>query len=106
MNPGDIIEWTYKQSGQLVDRIETLWSATMNRYVLIGSSRVHTLISINGECIMWLNEKGLFHARVNDSSTPTFLFASFRLFHMRVNDMLWSITPTDTDKVVPRKKQI
>lgn len=67
MKPGDIIEWVYKQTDKLVAEDEELWSTPMSRWVPIGSSLVHTLISINDERISWLNEKGLFHARVDDA---------------------------------------
>ena len=68
MKPGDIIEWVYKQTDKLVAEDEELWSTPMSRWVPIGSSLVHTLISINDERISWLNEKGLFHARVDDAT--------------------------------------
>ncbi len=67
MKPGDMIEWVHKRSGHLVHEDETLWSAVERRFVPIGSEMVHFLVSINEETYSWLNEKGLFHARVDDS---------------------------------------
>ena len=67
MVPGDIIEWAYKRDGSVVIEDEMLWSTLMNRWTLIGSGLVHTLVSINDEQITWLNEKGLFRARVDDA---------------------------------------
>ena len=69
MNPGNIIEWTYTHNNQLVNERETLWSTPMNRYVPIGSSLVHALISIDDERITWMNEEGLFRALVDDAFT-------------------------------------
>lgn len=66
MVPGDLIEWFYESSREVVDRSEELWSSLLKQWVPIGSSHVHTLVSIDKEQISWLNEKGLFHARVDD----------------------------------------
>ena len=68
MKPGDLIEWTYRQTGDLVFQYETFWSTPMNCWVSIGSRLVHILVSINDEHITWLNEEGCFYARVNDTS--------------------------------------
>ena len=67
MRPGDLIEWVYKQDGNIVLEREILWSSLMKRYVPIGSGHVHALISIDSEQITWMNEEGLFRARVNDT---------------------------------------
>ena len=67
MIPGDLIEWTYKRNGRRVINREQLWSTLMKRWVPIGSSLVHTLVSIDGEQITWMNEEGLFRARVDDT---------------------------------------
>ena len=66
MVPGNIIEWTYKRNGRRVINREQLWSTLMKRWVPIGSSLVHTLVSIDGERISWLNEEGCFYAHVDD----------------------------------------
>ena len=68
MKPGDMIEWVSKFSGELVHKRSRLWSTVEGRYVPIGSEMVHFLVSINNETFSWLNEKGLFHARVDDSA--------------------------------------
>lgn len=68
MKPGDMIEWTYKTSGVLVHKDETFWSSAERRYVPIGGEMVHLLVSVNDETYSWINEKGLFHARVDDSA--------------------------------------
>ena len=67
MKPGDMIEWTYKTSGELVHKDETFWSSVERRYVPIGGEMVHLLVSVNDETYSWINEKGLFHAHVDDS---------------------------------------
>jgi hypothetical protein len=66
MKPGDMIEWTYKISRHLVPEGDTLWSTVEERYVPIGGEMVHFLVSIDDETYSWINEKGLFHARVDD----------------------------------------
>ena len=70
MNPGDFIEWTYESDGNLVVESEVLWSTPMHRFVPIGCVN-NLLISIHDEgdkkIITWLNDKGLFHARVDDT---------------------------------------
>ena len=67
MVPGNIIEWVYKQTDELIAEDEMLWSSLMKRYVPIGSCHVHALISIDSERIVWMNEEGLFYARVDDT---------------------------------------
>lgn len=66
MEPGDMIEWVYKFSGELVHKDETLWSSVMERFVPVGSKMAHLLVLVNDETFSWLNEKGLFHARMDD----------------------------------------
>ena len=70
MKPGDFIVWTYKATGELVGSSETLWSSTLQKYVPVGRSN-NLLISIHEEndkqVITWLNDKGLFHAHVDDT---------------------------------------
>ena len=70
MKSGDMIEWVSKFSGELVHKRERLWSTVEGRYVPIGSEMVHLLVSIDDETFSWLNEKGLFHARVDDTTRP------------------------------------
>lgn len=67
MVPGGIIEWAYKSSNKVVNEDEELWSTLMKQWVPIGSKLIHILVSIDGKKITWLNEKGCFHARVNDT---------------------------------------
>ena len=67
MKSGDMIEWMYKFSGELVHKDETLWSSVMERFVPVGSEMVHFLVSVNDETYSWINENGLFHARVDDA---------------------------------------
>ena len=67
MKPGDLIEWVYKSNREVVVSGEELWSTPLERWVPIGSEQVHLLISITDETIVWLNSKGLFHARVDDT---------------------------------------
>ena len=74
MVPGNIIEWVYKQTDELITERETLWSTPMKRWVPIGSGFIHTLISIDSEQITWMNEEGLFHARMDDTQPRSALF--------------------------------
>ena len=64
MKPGDMIEWVYVWSGEIVND-DRLFSSTMEKYVDITGPAL--LISIKDNVYMWLNNEGLFHARVNDS---------------------------------------
>lgn len=67
MNPGDMIEWVYKQFGcnnQPVDKNEMLWSTSMQKYVSIDCRAV--LISITVKEYTWLSERGLFCAWCTD----------------------------------------
>lgn len=66
MVPGDVIEWVYEDSGQIVIIIEELWSMDMNKWVSIGSDLIHMLVSIDEKRICWMNEEGLFHICVDD----------------------------------------
>lgn len=66
MQPSDMIEWTYKRNGRRVINREQLWSTLMKQWVPIGSGPIHTLISIDGERITWMNEEGCFCACMDD----------------------------------------
>jgi len=69
MKPGDFIEWAYKLDDKIVIPNEELWSTPMQAWVPIGSNMLHLLVSITDEHISWFNEKGFFHARVDDVTT-------------------------------------
>lgn len=62
MVPGDLIEWVYRSSGNVVLDDEALWSSVTNKWVPIGSSYIHTLIAIDDRQICWVNSMGVFHA--------------------------------------------
>ena len=79
MVPGNIIEWVYKQTDELIAEDEMLWSSLMKRYVPIGSCHVHALISIDDERITWMNEEGLFYARVDDTDWGELVESQFRV---------------------------
>ena len=63
---GDIVEWTYKRTGEAVTKNAMLWSSVTKSWCQIGSNLVHICIACDGETITWLNSKGLFHAYVDD----------------------------------------
>ena len=65
MKPGDMIEWVYKRNNEVVPFDTKIWSSPMNLWVPIGKASL--LISITDETYTWLNDKGLFHARVDDT---------------------------------------
>ncbi len=67
MKPGDMIEWIYKSSGNVVVPDEEIWSTPMKRWVPIGGQAL--LISIVKDVYVWLSDKRLFHARVDDTFT-------------------------------------
>jgi len=71
MKPGDLIEWMCKSNNELVISDEELWSTPMQAHVPIGSNMLHLLVSITDEHIYWFNEKGFFHARVDDAWADT-----------------------------------
>jgi len=64
--PGDLIEWVYKNGGQLVYSNEEIWSSIEQRYVPIGLRHIHLCTNVDDETYSWLNEKGLFRAHVDD----------------------------------------
>jgi hypothetical protein len=66
IKPGDLIEWAYRGSDELVSHDEMLWSTSLHRYVPIGSKFVHLLIAVDNDHIVWFNSEGLFHAGVDD----------------------------------------
>jgi len=67
MKPGDLIEWVYKSNMALVVSDEELWSTPMQAWIPIGSNTLYLLVSITDEHIYWFNEKGFFHAQVDDT---------------------------------------
>lgn len=67
VKPGDTIEWVYRYDKSVVIYSEVLFSSTMNLWVPIGKASL--LISIANKVYTWLNDNGLFHARVDDMST-------------------------------------
>lgn len=66
MRPGDFIEWTYKNTDNLVTQDDALWSTLENRWVPIGLQSL--LIWITDAEYGWLTPDGLFHARRDDTS--------------------------------------
>jgi hypothetical protein len=62
--PGDLIEWVYKHNNVAVHAGETAWSSPDSRWVPIGSDLVHVCIGIKRNCIVWLNERGLFRMKI------------------------------------------
>jgi len=67
IKPGDMIEWVYEHDGWRVADNEELWSRIEERWVPIGRELVHLCINYDDKTISWLNEKGLFRARVDDT---------------------------------------
>jgi len=68
MKPGDLIEWVYKMTQEVVDPHELLFSTTMNKLILIGG--VHLLIGRDDGVLTFLtvgSDKGLLHAREDDT---------------------------------------
>ena len=64
MKPGDMIEWVDRSSGNVIRHNEEIWSTPMKQWVPVGG--IAFLISITEDTYMWLSDKGLFHARVDD----------------------------------------
>jgi hypothetical protein len=69
MKPGDFIEWVYKSNNSVVRRHRMMWSTLMQKDVPIGG--LNLLVALTGDTMVWLCDKGLFHARVDDTyGTP------------------------------------
>jgi len=66
IKPGDLIRWKYFYVTKYVRADETLWSTIEHRLVPIGSNLVHMCTFFNNMTISWLNEEGLFTARLID----------------------------------------
>jgi hypothetical protein len=64
MLPGDMIEWVYVDTGDVVDINEKLWSCTMSTWAPVG--RPSLLISIDEKIYSWLTSIGIFHALMSD----------------------------------------
>jgi len=82
IKPGDLIEWVYEYDSFLAVEGEELYSSIEKRYVPIGSNLVHMCIDIDDETYSWLNEKGLFHAHVDDNLLGT--TATAARYHWKV----------------------
>ena len=106
MKPGDFIEWVYKSNGRLVVEGEELWSTTLQKWVPIGRSN-NLLISIHEEndkqVIMWLNDKGLFRACVDDTDSSRCSNGALKVVP-RVRDTLRSRWTRQSWPVVPRSR--
>ncbi len=70
IKPGDIIEWVYKSDDSAVAVNEEVWSSINKCWCCIGSTSVHLCVAVFDETIVWINDKGLFHARVDESGHP------------------------------------
>jgi hypothetical protein len=66
VKPGDLIEWMYRNIGKPVIADEYLWSSVKKGWVPIGSGMTHLCVSCDDTTYVWLNEKGLFRASVDD----------------------------------------
>jgi len=75
MKPGDLIEWYYEYNKQPVLQNEELWSSLMNCWIPIGI--ISTLLQQDSETYSWINSKGCFHARVDDSPIAVDLVAQY-----------------------------
>jgi hypothetical protein len=65
VKPGDLIEWMYHRDGRPVREDRLLWSTVEKKWVPIGSELTHLCVSCEGEIITWLNERGVFRARMD-----------------------------------------
>jgi len=74
--PGDLIEWVNKANGKLVVENEMLWSTIEEHWIPVGSNLVHLCTSVDSKMYSWLNEKGLFHAHVDDIASLTYRYFS------------------------------
>lgn len=65
MKPGDMIKRIYTPSNEPVKCEEHLFSSTTSQWVLIWKASL--LISITDVTYTWMNDSGLFHARLDDT---------------------------------------
>jgi hypothetical protein len=65
MFPGDMIEWEYTLDHRLVHKGEQLWSTTMCQWCPIDEKSL--LIHVDTDTYTWLNSRGLFRARIDDT---------------------------------------
>ena len=68
IRPGDLFDWVYLQNNEPVYYNEKLFSTAMKCWVPIGGPEPMLCIGITDEMIVWVSAKGLFHARVDDTS--------------------------------------
>jgi hypothetical protein len=77
MKPGDFIEWVYKSDNVVVPHDEMLWSTLMQKWVPIGG--LNLLVALTGDTMVWLNNKGLFHASADDAESDTAPSGAYRI---------------------------
>jgi len=87
INPGDLIVWrcTYYPEHDVYDD-DTLYSTIENDWVPIGRNFVHMCISYDDKTYSWLNEKGLFRARVDDKAASKYKIAVKRVTVHRLGE--------------------
>lgn len=66
MQPGDIVEWHYSNTRNLVMRDEQLLMPS-GEWVEIGSNLVHIIVAIDDDQITWLNSRGTFSKGMSSS---------------------------------------
>jgi hypothetical protein len=66
--PGAVIRWEYSNVDLSIGKNAIMWSTIDKRYVPIGSDMIHLCIACDGKTITWLNQEGLFRARVDDGT--------------------------------------
>jgi hypothetical protein len=83
VKPGDLIEWVCRPNNIPVREYECLWSSMEDNWVPIGPELTHLCVFRDGKTITWLNEKGLFHASVDDIAPAPRLGAGHYTVHPR-----------------------
>jgi hypothetical protein len=99
MKPGDLIEWVYKYNSSTVSSDEFLWSSTMKDHVPIGG--INLLVLVDENKITWVNDKGLFHARVDDVALEAGRRARPQLFHAHLDDVSSCKVNPEQDRIRP-----
>lgn len=65
IKPGDLFQWIYTYTNQLVDEGEVIYSYIMKKWVLC--SGLCLCVSINDNIIYWVSDKGFFGAQTDEA---------------------------------------
>ena len=71
VKPGDLLEWVLTTNGRIVKHdLRWFFDHGQLHGGSIGSFLIHLCIAYDHPTIIWLNERGLFHANLNLALEP------------------------------------